>query len=242
MDFKTGPIPVHGGPNKMASLIKRGLVGALVLVFACLANASLIDDPHGMSGGQGTWQNERRFEPTSKNLCVDVEYAVYAPGQFGLSFSSWIDPNDPDYNTHYVYAYQVFNDVDPHPSPSPLPVTRFSVGINENDEAVEHLSYLIDDPNHKLPTSTLLTASTARWNFVDPNYIPYDYVSVILFFSSPFSPERDNSTVYYNSSNYKTILETDPNPLPSPTPEPVTVGLLGAGLFVLVNRRARRRE
>jgi hypothetical protein len=226
----------------MTSLIKRGLEGVVVLlVLACSANASLVTDGNGMGG---EWQNKRNFTSPTPRLCVDVEYCVYAPGQFGLSFPSWIDPNDPAYSTHYVYAYQIVNDVDSHPDPNfAVAVRYFSVGLSGGGEQAANIGH-VDDASYKEPNQQFFDSlqKTARWDFTTTGTnIPYGYTSVVLFFSSPFGPGRDNSTVKYSASYFRTISETDPDPLPSPAPEPATVGLLGAGLLVLT-QRARRKK
>jgi hypothetical protein len=225
----------------MTSFIKRGLEGVVVLVLACSANGSLVTDPYGMNGGSpGQWQNTVRFESSPKRVSVNVEYCVYAPGQFGLSFSG----EDPTGGTDYVYAYQIFNTVSPHPYPSDkAPVRSFSVGVDQVKDQVANLSYLVDDPNHKYPTGVVLGLDSARWNFEDPNDVEYGYVSDILFYTSPFAPyttldpNKHKATVRGPSIYLKTIVDV----LPTPAPEPATVGLLGAGLFVLT-QRARRKK
>ena len=96
------------------------------------------------------WQNYKTFstDPNNPNnavLLVNVDYCVYAPGQFSLSFPAWDDPTD---GTQYVYAYQIFNDVD-RSYPSKAPVVRFSVGLNGPfEEEANNIGYIIDDPNH----------------------------------------------------------------------------------------------
>lgn len=219
----------------MTSLTKLGAVAVSLLLLACVARGSLITDPHGMNGGSpGQWQNTIRFPTSPQALVVDVEYCVYAPGDFSLSFPTWTDPTG---GSEYVYAYQVFNTVTRSYSPK-APVWRFSVGLNgPHEEQAANIGCVIDDPNHKSPTSTVLTLATARWNFDDPNDIEYGYVSNLLVYTSPFSPEMDSGTVGGPAPYSKTI-----NPsVPSPAPEPATAGLLGAGLFLLArSKRARR--
>jgi hypothetical protein len=220
----------------MTSVIKSGLMAVSVMVLAGSASASLVTDANGMNGGSpGQWQNTVRLQSSPAIVAVNVDYCVYAPGQFGLSFSG----ADPTGGTEYVYAYQIRNTLSPHPYPAYKgAVTRFSEGLSGGDEQASHIGSVLDDPNdpnRKMPTAQQLSLQTAGWDFNSPGELKYGYTSGVLFFTSPHSPEMDTGSVTGSMGFYAS------GQFPSPAPEPATGGLLGAGLIVLAGRKARRR-
>ncbi len=205
---------------------KCRLAGAVVLLLVCSARGGvLVSDPNGM-GGQ--WQDTVRFQTAMSVTTADVDYCVYAPGQFALSFPGWIDPNNSAYSTHYVYAYQIFN---VSTAPYYGSVTRFSIGVGTYDQP-DNNSF-IDDPSYVNPSAMQLGVNTVGWDFNSPE-LTYGNVGDILYFSSPFGPATDTATVQ------GTYGLTDTDWLPSPAPEPATIALLAAGMALLARRRTRR--
>ena len=108
---------------KHSMIVAVGVLVVVTWLLSAPASAGLIAiaiDPNAMPAWQGTQQ----FYAASggKTLDVDVEYAVYAPGHYGLSGT------DPSGGKQFVYAYQVYVT-----GTAPLelredPVGRFAVG------------------------------------------------------------------------------------------------------------------
>ena len=217
------------------------MVGAGALLLAALAEqvsaGVLSGDVNGMSG----WSDTRRMDGpmTWAIIAVDVDYCVYAPGQFELSFPG----QDPTGGTEYVYAYQIFNDLDPHPVTmpgfNPDYVGRFSVGLDA-DEGAGNGGYVAGTGAAPSDVDTIGAASTqAGWDFTDAQ-MHYPSVSAVLFFTSPNLPELDTATA---SGAYPTNPQTLPSemlPSPSNIPEPATLALLGTGITLEAGRRRRR--
>jgi len=211
----------------------RGIWGLVVAVTAVLvgvggtADASpLVSDLNAMPAWQGTQQ----FSVTSgvKKLQVDVEYAVYAPGKYGLSGT------DQSLGTQFVYAYQVFNDLLGNE-----PVSSFSVGLDPTANVANIGS---DAGSGTLggtaPTASAFTGSpptSAVWYFfmntIDPP-LANEY-STVLLFTSPYGPQWAPATVMDGGLG-------NTHDLPSPIPEPATMALVGLGLAGLVARHRRR--
>jgi hypothetical protein len=195
-----------------------------------VSSASILaSDPNAMGG---SWQGIARFQSSPMPIVtVDVEYAVYAPGQFNLTFPG----GDPSNGAQYVYAYQIFNEVNPHPYPAgPGYVSRFSVGLSGRDEQAANIGW-IPNPNPPaglLPNNFGFGPTTAGWDYAAPQ-LTYLSRSVVLLYTSPFSPELDSSSVTGSYAMGATVL------LPSPTPEPMTLALVVAGMSVLLLRRRR---
>ena len=213
---------------RMAGLIAGGVVG-LTLLLSGSASATLVDlagDPNGMGI---PWQGEKRFISDFYDvLAVDIQYCVYAPGQFALSFPG----EDPSGGSEYVYAYEVANDIAPHPVDPPFDpgyVTRFSVGLNDEDEQAANIGFV--DGAGQNPNASFLVPRTAGWDFTSPT-LNYVSTSDVLLFTSPFPPELDTATVS-GGAHIKT------ENLPSPTPEPATFALLAVGAAVALARRRR---
>ena len=80
----------------------------LVACVACLTSnvqaGPLPLDPNALGGFKGT--STLSFTTGSLSVAGNIEYAVYYPGQFNLSFGAGSDPSN---GTQYVYAYQVDN-------------------------------------------------------------------------------------------------------------------------------------
>ena len=105
-----------------------GLVFMLAYSSAALGDV-LPNDPNAYNDGTTDWRgtvpfdNVVSFGHTTFSLSSDVDYAVYAPGKFDLSFGSAADPSN---GSQYVYAYQLF-DVGGNQN-----VTAFSVGFADS--------------------------------------------------------------------------------------------------------------
>ena len=61
-------------------------------------------------------------ESNGNNVDGSIDYAVYAPGQFDLSFPG----EDPSHGTQYVYRYQLYDSSSPTSTDS---IRKLSVGL-----------------------------------------------------------------------------------------------------------------
>jgi hypothetical protein len=211
--------------------------GLMALAAGTARAGPIASDENGMDGWKGTvlFSNvEPEYYPA---LAVDVDYCVYEPGDFTLSY-----PGETVDSGHYVYAYQLWNDLDPHPGWEPQRdnedyVQQFTVGMNDQDEQATNVGYV--SGTGQAPSSSNLNITTALWWYVGSNRLYYPSNSAVLYYTSPFSPEWDSSTVQgYN------LCEKDDS-LPSPTPEPATLTVLVAGGLAIVLRKGkapRRRD
>jgi len=146
-------------------------------------SAILATDANAIAGFHGT----RDFSTTIATLSMkgEVDYAVYAPGQFKLTFGPGSDPSN---DTRYVYAYQMHNTG----GAADRDLGFLSVGFDgpggSNPQNISFLNNnLGDDPS----ASTLSPTSgppynSATWNFATP--IPDARFSEILLFTSPLPP------------------------------------------------------
>ena len=185
----------------------------------------LVGDPNGMAA----WQGTQRFQSTpTPFLSLDVDYCVYAPGQFELSFGF-----DPGNLGGYVYAYQILNDLGNHPYNPPEDrdyVSGFSVGITLDEPGNEPIPIGYIDGAGLAPFLSYFAPNTATWKFIPT--LTYELFSDVLYYTSPYGPGWDNATVIG--------YEADTQQLPSPIPEPATVMLLSAGLAgVAISRRRK---
>jgi hypothetical protein len=213
---------------RTTGLLVAGVAGWLLMAGGG-ASAGIMDDPNGMGGD---WQGRREFRSLMDGehlnmIAVDIEFCVYAPGQFGQSYPG----GDPSGGQHYVYAYEIFNDLDPHPAPSPGYVERFSVGLDDDEQAAS-IGFI--DGAGQDPNSCGLGPQTAGWNFNDPT-LNYPSVSDVLLFTSPFRPEWDTATVSGSMALH------DTQSMPSPVPEPATLLLAGLGGAAAILSGRRRR-
>ena len=107
-------------------------LGGFLAIFGSPACAGLIaTDSHGMPGWKGT---VLFTDSVTHYLYLNVDYCVYAPGQFDLSsFGSSADPSN---GARYVYAYQILNNLPNNPAPSGQQdyVSSFSIGLTGLNE------------------------------------------------------------------------------------------------------------
>jgi hypothetical protein len=174
-----------------------------------------------------------------KQLVADIDYAVYAPGKFNLSFPGL----DPSNNSQYVYAYQIYNNANP-PS-SDLGVSIFSVALegNESPANIEEISTGKTSFPAFATAGSPPVSTSATWSYNSTNRITPSANSKILLFTSPYAPEWDFCTLTGFSGSY---YQSPANPqqgagMPSPVPEPCTFILLGMASFGLFACAWRKR-
>jgi hypothetical protein len=184
---------------------------------------------------------EFRSNPIT-SVAVDIEYAVFAPGQFQLS--TYSGGSDPSGGSEYIYAYHIDNNLNPHPNDPPNGdgthnyISRFSVGLDGNEQP-KNITFINSLAGFNPVESAFAPAAppfdTATWRFALSGGLPYGNLSDVLIFSSPFGPELDNTSVL------GPIGASLTNSLPSPTPEPGVLGVLGlAGVLGLMRPRRVR--
>src|SRR5262245_8466311 len=108
----------------IGTLFRAGVV--LASLASTAVAGALTSDPNAIPG----WQGSIVMTGTNGSalLKTNVDYAVYAPGQFGTSVAMGYNahtPLDPSSGTQYVYAYEIFNNAGGN-----VAVTTLSVDIH----------------------------------------------------------------------------------------------------------------
>ncbi len=198
---------------------------AVLLVTTTTATGGLLESGvFGVPGGVPPWNGLQQFRSFMNVLAVDVEHCVYPSGAaFGQALQT-IGLTDPTGGTsNLVYAYQIFNDLDPHPNQQVQgSLAYFSVYLDEDEQAAG-ISYV--PASGVAPDSSAFAQNIAGWNF-SPT-LNYTEVSAILYFTSPMNPEWSSGGVSGSG-----LGDNQDVPAPSSTPEPsslvifVTMGLL----------------
>jgi len=208
-----------------------GLTIAVLLAgSAAIAQAGPLPlDPNAIGGVyQGSQVFQNKGGPST--LTVNVEFAVYAPGQFNLSFPG----SDPSLGSQYVYAYEAFN---LNVTPFPRTLAIFTVGLKDGAQAANvGAQPILTDPLALPPASSSFGGTppnAARWDFTG-QVIPVGRNSQILLYTSPHPPTFVTSSVIGGGL-------ADSKNLPSPIPEPASWVLLGIGSVALAYRRIRAR-
>jgi hypothetical protein len=214
-----------------SGVVSVACVALVTLTATMLQAVPLPVDPFGLDGGvPTTWQGTQAyFAPApvgGGQLKADVDFAVFAPGQFGLSYGGAADPSG---GAHYVYAYQVHNT-----APGAVgdrSISMMTVGLDGNESpagigfvlagglAPSSASFIPAGPPH----------TSAGWSFTGALLAP-TMTSEILIFTSPHGPEFDTASLLGGINNTQM--------LPSPVPEPTSVVLfiLGAAALLAVRR------
>jgi hypothetical protein len=190
------------------------VVISLSVLFCVYADASLM----GIPAYSGT--TTFNLSQGTSNLNVDVEYAVFAPGQY--------TGNDISGGSKYIYAYQIFSK-----SPaSNVAVDFFSVGIPIGGS----ISAVGTDSTY----GTLGGVTPLAFNF--PQSAGYMFIysalnpgqhSAVLLFSSVHSPTMGFGTVSGGGLSGMGALPT------ILVPEPLTITLLIPAIMALRNKRKK---
>jgi len=212
-------------------VMARRLLQVLAAVAAILFSGSVIAGPlptdsQAISG----WQGSASFLGSNGPNILDanVEFAVYAPGSFSTS-SALGFPADPSGGASYVYAYEIFNDLEGNAKVTSLSVHlepgSFPANITDFPGTPElGLAPAIDQ---FVPAGNPKTS--AKWSYV--NNFSTGLHSDILVFTSPFAPHDVLASMIGGSATGASAL------LPSPVPEPATIVLACSALLMLCSAR-----
>jgi len=192
-------------------------------------SAILATDANAIAGFHGTEDFSTAI--ASLSMKGEVDYAVYAPGQFKLTFGAGSDPSS---DKRYVYAYQMHNTG----GTADRDLGLLSVGFDQNSPAKFNptdLGILLVGDHGDDPSATSFIPvggppfASATWNFATT--IPDGHFSEVLLFTSPYPP------AFYDASVQGGGL-TKQQRLPSPVPEPGTaLAACGMGMALLLRRR-----
>jgi MYXO-CTERM domain-containing protein len=199
---------------------------AAVLLFGARAySAILATDANAMAGFKGTVDFSTVQGPFT--MGAEVDYAVYAPGNFNLSFGAGSDPSN---GARFVYAYQIHNtgtialDRDP---------AFFSVGFDPLDHQTD-IGVLTSSAGVSPSAFAFIPVAnppfhSATWDF---NPIIGDgQSSKIVYYTSSMGPQMDDASVQGGGLAAQ-------RQLPSPVPEPsAALAALGMGAALLMRRR-----
>jgi hypothetical protein len=185
--------------------------------FALIAKGSLYNDPAAMED----FTNKTSFNIAALGsvLKVDVEYSVYAPGDY--------PGDDVTSGNAYIYAYQIFNSVQ-----SNVAVDFFSVGILSNS-----INFVYTDSDYGISGGVDPFAfnfpQSVGYVFIDDALNPGQW-SDVLIFSSIHSPTMGFGTVSDGGLCGMGSLATL-----SVLPEPATIVMIAPALLVLVNKNKK---
>jgi len=169
---------------------------------------------------------------------ADVDYAVFAPGDFTAAAGGGTDPSG---GSEYVYAYQIHHTgVTGNQSVNILSVGMpqkpgSNIGHLEANGGGDHGINPGGSPTYTYFVGSYPTYTSAVWTFANAasGLVTPGQWSEILMFTSPTAPD------YYNASvKAGAVIDTDT--LPTPVPEPAT-GLLAAGAVATAVAARRRR-
>jgi hypothetical protein len=247
--------------NRIGACLVLIVAGSAIFWNSASAQGGLIgaDTANAMPGWFGT-VNVHFLEELTPPKVVDatIDYAVYAPGQFNLSFYDLAADGtthigkDPSNGTRYVYRYQIHNnsglDNDAITKLTLALVDLTSTNDAKNCKWIEPNAGGIYPAGGVAPTISSIAGNpptSAYWSY--PYFLQPGSDSKMLIFTSPNAPTWQRATVNSQSTvqRWVDVDGTQYNwwegQLPSPVPEPsgfCCLVLLGIGLFV--RRLARR--
>jgi hypothetical protein len=186
---------------------------ACATVFAVCAEASLYNDSAAMTG----FKNKTSFNITMSGsvLNVDVEYAVYSPGDY--------PGDDRTDDSEYIYAYQILNSTQ-----SNVAVDFFSVGILSGSS----IDFIYIDTGYGTPGGIrpIEFPHSAGYVFIRDALNPGQW-SDVLIFSSTYSPTIGFGTV---SGGGLSGMGSGMGSLATPSvPEPATILFIAPAIFIL---------
>jgi hypothetical protein len=193
----------------MMSRIKICVLSIVMFFLASSASATLlVDDPCAMPG----WADTMYFG--SGDLTTEVDYAVFAPGDFtGI-----------DSSAGYVYAYQVFN------TSVSGAISMFELGLL-NSDVVAMAGSVGTYGGGQVPSIMAIDSFADVYRaFFSPSLPENDYSEVLLL-TSLNGPTRTLASVI-NSG-----LSDSSDDAPSPIPEPASLGLMSLGAIALLRRK-----
>lgn len=156
-------------------------------------------------------------------MSATMDFAVFAPGP---AFDAAFPGQDTSNGTHYVYAYQFLN--------LDSTVINLTVGLH-GDEVLGTVGF-IQDAGAVDPSSFSFTGAgptSVNWDFnVSTPLLTSGLSSAVLFFTSANAPEFDTGSITADIGDTQLV--------PSPLPEPATLGLLLAGVGMMVVGKRRR--
>jgi hypothetical protein len=154
-----------------------------------------------------------------------LAYAVFAPNTFGTLFSGSDTENGGVAAGEYVYAYQLKN------LNTMGPVSQFSVGLADlaggnppkHGDGIDDLEDVIDgDESYVAGSGVSPSGSFATFN----NSVRFDFTpalgnatTAVMFFTSQYGPEWDNSTTNITLGGSVAVPSPDANSVGT-TPEP----------------------
>ena len=227
----------------MRTLYFHAVTSAIILVaFSGAAQATtLATTTEALSGFQGSQSYQATV--ALNTLDAEVEYAVFAPG----NFQSFLDENgiltaDPAPG-EYTYAYQIVDVPAGTSSVTNLSVAMQgdeaagSSGVTFIGRAVDYGTYALSPDVDPGATGGGPGVSTsAVWAFLPG--IPPGQISGILHYSSTQQPEFGFSTMAAGIAT-----EAIANSLPNPVPEPSTLLLASVlGLISCLTRGGHRNK
>ena len=182
-----------------------------VFFVPCVSGGLLLSDPCAIPAWTGTTNYD-----SGGVLLADVDYAVFAPGDYG-----GIDPSG---GTEYVYAYQVFNN-----SPDGS-ISMFSVSLIDGSGATGDT---IDAGygGDVTPTNIYIDYGSNSFKIAlfTPS-LPAGQFAEVGLFTSPNPPVMIVSSVINSGRSAQ-------GEAPTPVPEPATISLLGLAGLALLRRK-----
>ena len=188
------------------------------------------------------WRGTANYSVTvfTHKMIANVEYAVFAPGTLPAGIGA-----DPSGGDHFVYVYQLFNDLGTGANKGILNLTvGFDSDAPYNPGQPSNLGSINVAGGQDTTSARYIPVSgspktSVLWDWSPGSLMPgpgkwSDY----LIFTSPFRPEFTNGAMQGQNS----LVQSKPLPSPIPEPGAFTLGCLGAAALALVHAAKRRKS